>query len=129
MKKRITPAHYEKGFNTNKDELAQWLEERASEMRKHPTEAELTFGDVLRRNRIQYKFQAPIIVKQKYGQEIGWTGYIADYLVGNVVYEIDGGYHRTHNQQLLDKIRDMDMRRAGYRVIRLTNKQVKNYKL
>ena len=126
---KITPINLERGFQKDREKLEQWLNEKAEENRKHPTEAELTFGDVLRRNHIDYVFQKPVIVKQKYGNVVGYSGYIVDYVVGRVAYEIDGGYHREHNQMLLDKIKTADLRKAGYKVIRLTNHQVKAYKL
>jgi len=52
--------------------------------------------------------------------------YIADFvcLKCNLVVEVDGGYHDTSSQQLLDAERTAYLQRKGFRVIRFSNSQV-----
>ena len=52
--------------------------------------------------------------------------YIADFvsLKNLLVIEVDGDYHSTPEQQLLDMERTMFLQRKGFRVIRFTNQEI-----
>ena len=54
--------------------------------------------------------------------------YIADFvsLKNRLIIEVDGEYHLSHEQQLLDAERTKYFEQKGYRVIRFTNAQVLN---
>ncbi len=41
-----------------------------------------------------------------------------------IVVEIDGGYHQTQEQQVLDDLRTEWLESKGYKVVRFTNEQV-----
>ena len=41
-----------------------------------------------------------------------------------IVVEIDGGYHQTQKQQVLDDLRTEWLESKGYKVVRFTNEQV-----
>ena len=94
--------------------------EYAKEMRKNPTEAEYKFSKLLQKHGLKYKQQKPII----YSKEIK---YIADFLVGNTVIEIDGDYHLSKKQTELDNIRTNRLNELGYKVIRVLNNDVDSF--
>lgn len=52
--------------------------------------------------------------------------YILDFLFrkSRVIVEIDGGYHNSQEQQMLDAMRTEWLEKMGFHVIRFTNEQV-----
>ncbi|MFV8464668.1 endonuclease domain-containing protein [Flavobacterium sp. LB1P62] len=86
-------------------------------LRENSTEAEEKLWLAVRNNQIEgYKFrrQHPLSI------------YIADFYCHplKLVIEIDGGYHLTEEQQLLDVKRTNDIEFQGLKVIRFTNEEV-----
>jgi very-short-patch-repair endonuclease len=89
----------------------------AKRLRENSTEAEEKLWLAVRNNQIEgYKFrrQHPLSI------------YIADFYCHalKLVIEIDGGYHLTEEQQLLDEKRTNDIEFQGLKVIRFTNEEV-----
>jgi very-short-patch-repair endonuclease len=89
----------------------------ASKLRENLTEAEGFLWLALKDNQVDgYKFrrQHPISI------------YIADFYCHKLklVIEIDGGYHLSEEQQLLDKERTVALEFNGLKVIRFSNEEV-----
>lgn len=103
----------------------------ASKMK--PTEAELCFGDMLRREKVTYQYQVPVACafscgKKKKGKprKKMYLGWIIDYVIDdNVAIEIDGGYHNKYEQKQKDALKDRMLRESGYTVIRISNEEAK----
>ncbi|PZX92584.1 hypothetical protein DOS84_15245 [Flavobacterium aquariorum] len=86
-------------------------------LRENATEAEEFLWLALRENQLDgYKFrrQHPLSI------------YIADFYCHKLklVIEIDGGYHKTKEQIILDKERTDTIELQGLKVIRFTNEEV-----
>ena len=91
----------------------------ARELRKNQTPSELALWKALR----VYKTGGS-----------GWRRqhiidrFIVDFvhLGGKLAVEVDGGYHFTKEQQVLDQDRDEALIALGWKVVRLTNEEVLN---
>ena len=92
-------------------------------MRENPTEAEDSFSKELDKNGISYKQQVVIDCKVK--------KYIADFVVGKTVIEVDGGAHHKPKAAQYDAVRTDRLESLGYSVLRIDNKDVikKSWKL
>lgn len=90
--------------------------ERAVWMRNNPTPGESSLIDILVREQIHFRFQQIVL------------GFIPDFLIlkKRLLLEVDGGIHEETEQAEYDAGRDEIFRRAGWRVIHLTNYQVLN---
>ncbi|HEY8688679.1 MAG TPA: DUF559 domain-containing protein [Chitinophagaceae bacterium] len=92
--------------------------ENAKRMRKEHTEAENILWQQLRNDQLGVKFrrQHPI------------DSYIVDFisLQQKLIIEIDGGYHETEDQKLLDDERTKILNDIGFNIIRFKNKEVTN---
>lgn len=92
------------------------LKHLAKENRKHMTEAESVLWNVLREKQLGVKFrrQHPI------------CDFIVDFLCLplNLIIEVDGGYHKNKEQQILDIEREDILKRTGYTILRYTNEEV-----
>jgi very-short-patch-repair endonuclease len=89
----------------------------ARKLRDNATEAEDILWSALRNKQLNgYKFrrQHPL------------SFYIADFYCHEfkLVVEVDGGYHQTKKQILLDNRRTADIEFQGLKVIRFTNEEV-----
>jgi very-short-patch-repair endonuclease len=89
----------------------------AKKLRDNATEAEEKLWLAVKNNQIEgFKFrrQHPL------------SFYIADFYCHalKLVIEIDGGYHLTEEQQLLDEERTKNIEFQGLKVIRFTNEEV-----
>jgi very-short-patch-repair endonuclease len=89
----------------------------AKKLRENPTEAEEFLWLALRNNQLngcKFRRQHPISI------------YIADFYCHKLklVIEIDGGYHVSEEQQVLDKERTATIEFQGLKVIRFTNEEV-----
>ena len=89
----------------------------AKKFRANSTEAEVKLWIAVKDNHIEgYKFrrQHPLSI------------YIADFYCHalKLVIEIDGGYHLTEEQKLLDAKRTNDIELQGLKVIRFTNEEI-----
>ncbi len=92
------------------------LREKAKQMKKKPTEAELVMWELLRRRQLGVVFKRQYIIDE----------YIVDFvcLEKNLIVEIDGAYHSMGEQQELDKKRENRLVALGYRILRFTNSEV-----
>lgn len=82
------------------------------------TPSELKFRRILELENISHSFQHVYVYS--------WKHYILDFLVGDIVFEIDGGYHNTEEQKLKDKERDYRLSVGGLKVVRIQNKQAED---
>lgn len=92
------------------------LKEHAKENRSNQTEAESTFWQLAKNNRLGEKCRRQYIIGQ----------YIVDFFFRKslLIVEIDGGYHFTEDQQKEDAIRQDWLEYMGYKVLRFTNDEV-----
>lgn len=91
---------------------------RAKEMRAHPTPSEARLWSLLKnRQIIGAKFRNQVVVP---------GGYIADFLCPShwLIVEVDGAYHDTDRQRVLDAVRDSHLAEAGYKVLRFKNEDL-----
>lgn len=95
----------------------------ARKMRENPTKAEDSFSQELDKNGINYRQQVVIDCKVK--------KYIADFVVGKTVIEVDGGTHHKPKAVKYDAVRTDRLESLGYSVLRIDNKDVikKSWKL
>lgn len=91
------------------------LQSRAYKMFKNPTKAELIFSNRLRKAKIKFKQQYVI------------GHYIADFVIGNVVIELDGSSH--NGREVYDAKRDSFIRKKGFKVVRINNWQAETFNL
>lgn len=94
---------------------------RRCELLEKSTSAEKTASAILSKMNIPHVKQYPI-----------WTGrkkYYADIYIPmfKLVLEIDGRYHFTDEQNRLDNNRSAGIRRLGYHICRLSNKDARNH--
>lgn len=82
----------------------------AEEMRNCPTDAEKAFMDRLIEARIIFRFQVVI------------GCYIADFVIGKTVVEVDGSSHNKRKEY--DRKRTDFLKSMGYNVIRVKNRNV-----
>jgi leucyl-tRNA synthetase len=105
-------------YLTGKQEIAVDLLQKAKANRKNYTETEDIIWQELRNRKLESKFrrQHPI------------DKFITDFvcLEHKLIVEIDGEYHNSNEQQELDNARTVVLRLNGFKVIRFTNKEVKN---
>jgi very-short-patch-repair endonuclease len=52
---------------------------------------------------------------------------VADFVIGNIVIEVDGSSHNSKKQK--DALRDSNMRKSGYQVIRLETDELTDWEL
>lgn len=95
-----------------KREKLQW----AREMRLNPTAGEAELWERLRMGRLGFKFRRQALVR----------GYIVDFWCPKVklVVEVDGGYHRSPQQQEWDAKRDQVLRDLGILTLRVQDEDV-----
>lgn len=92
------------------------LKAYARENRKNATLAEQVLWEQLRNDSVGVKFFRQHIVGQ----------YIVDFVSreGGLIIEVDGGYHSEPRQMEDDLLRELDLERMGFHVIRFTNEEV-----
>jgi very-short-patch-repair endonuclease len=95
------------------------------ELRERATAAELKFMHITQLKGLHLKFQYKINIMCKNGRRIK-RFYFADFCdsLHKLIFEIDGEYHDTHQQQKKDLQRTKDLCREGYKVFRITNAEV-----
>ena len=105
-------------YTTNKLDWS-LLHDHAKAMRSVPTEAESILWNLLRANKTGYKFRRQHPVEK----------FIPDFvcLEKKLIIEVDGDYHLTEEQVVLDKIRTQILEEQGYRVVRFSNNDVKSF--
>jgi len=96
------------------------LKERAREIRKNPTSAEIIMWDLLLYDTIINKFR---FLRQKPIDQ-----YIVDFFCSKIklAIEIDGSVHDNVDTQEYDKARTETLKKYGIKVIRFTNDMVMN---
>jgi len=92
------------------------LREYARKNRRNATLAELYLWEYLRDNAIGVDFLRQHIIGD----------YIVDFVSrhGGLVIEVDGGYHSEPQQQEDDAVREYNLQRMGYHVMRFANEEV-----
>ena len=92
------------------------LKQYSIEQRNCPTEAEKAMWELLRGKNLHVKFRRQHII----------CDFIVDFvcLENNLVIEIDGGYHLSHEQKEADQLRTSMLRDMGFVELRFTNNQV-----
>lgn len=105
-------------FKSSSHDIYSLLKENARKNRKRMTEAETVMWERLRQMPRPYSFRRQHIIGD----------YIVDFvcLSKKLVVEVDGEYHYTEEQMILDNIRTDFLNRMGYNVIRFANEQVIN---
>lgn len=93
------------------------------------TNAELKFQHIASLKGLKLKPQYKINIYNKSKTRIE-KFYFADFcdIKNKLIFEIDGDYHFTEEQQQRDLKRTKDLVKAGYKVFRLTNEDVFNGK-
>ena len=93
------------------------------------TSAELKFQHIANLKGLKLKPQYKINIYNKSKTRIE-RFYFADFcdIKNKLIFEIDGDYHFTEEQQQRDLKRTKDLVKAGYKVFRLTNEDVFNGK-
>ena len=113
-------------ISENKDIYA-LADEYAKERKEKATKEELKVWDWIKEIGLpNIYFQQPVFITDKNNKPCKF--YIADFLdVENKIdIEVDGGYHKTEEQQLKDKEREEDFKKMGYSTMRITNDEVNN---
>ena len=85
------------------------------ELIKDATNSELFLKGILEERCVPFKFQEVVV----YGNNSKF--YILDFLIRNVVVELDGNHHLKGKQLDWDLARDKHLRSIGYKVIRIRN--------
>ncbi|WP_042005482.1 DUF559 domain-containing protein, partial [Capnocytophaga canis] len=95
---------------------AHLLAEKAKDLRNNMTQAETILWEKLKSKKLDAKFRRQHVIGD----------YIVDFvcLAKRLIIEVDGGYHNTENQQVLDKERTEILNELGFEVIRFTNEEV-----
>ena len=115
--KKLKIKQHNEGMNGAAQDFVNKLKEKA-------TPAELKFMEVAKYRKIRLEFQHRIDVVNKEGKIKQF--FIADFcdVANKIVFEIDGDYHGTPEQQRKDWYRTKTLNRLGYRVYRITNEEV-----
>lgn len=96
--------------------------ERESWLRAHATPAELALQSLLALD--------PRLAAPRYRFQAHCCGYYADFLFpapgDKLVVELDGAVHRTARAKVADAARTRELGRAGFRVLRFWNGQVRS---
>ena len=103
-------------YETTDASTYQLLLDKAREMRQNPTEAESILWKYLSGNKMgtHFRRQHPVF------------GYIPDFICisHRLIIEVDGGYHFEGEQPEKDEERTLQLKQAGYVVLRFTNEEV-----
>ena len=104
------------GYKTASPDRYGLLKVFARENRKNATIAEGVLWEFLRKNTLGVKFLRQHIIGD----------YIVDFVSREkgLVIEVDGGYHSESRQQAVDELREQNLEKMGYHVIRFTNEDV-----
>ncbi|MBQ9672114.1 MAG: DUF559 domain-containing protein [Prevotella sp.] len=106
------------GYRTASPDRYGLLKAFARENRKNATLAENMLWEILRKGIAGEKFLRQHIIGD----------YIVDFVSrhGGVIIEVDGGYHSEPRQQEDDALREQDLERMGFHILRFTNEEVLN---
>jgi len=92
------------------------LHDHSKRMRQTPTEAESILWGMLRGKKLGYKF------RQQHPIDLFIPDFVC--LEKKLIVEIDGAYHFTEEQTLLDNERTRILEVLGYKIIRFKNEEV-----
>lgn len=112
--------------NDGMNSAAKGLQDKAN---LSETEAENRFYQIATAKHLKLERQYKInIVRKKDGYIKRF--YFADFcdVKNKLIFEVDGGYHFTQEQQVKDFKRTKDLQRMGYRVFRISNYQIQQGK-
>lgn len=103
-------------FRTSSPDYYAYLKENSKRMRGNQTMGESALWQNLRGKQLGVKFRRQHAIGD----------YIADFvcLTSKLIIEVDGEYHNTPQQQLLDKQRTDFFLRMGYKELRFTNDEI-----
>ncbi|WP_405377045.1 histidinol dehydrogenase [Nonlabens sp. Asnod3-A02] len=103
-------------YETARKSIYSTLKERASQMRKNPTETEALVWEELRNKKLDIKFRRQHIIDK----------YIVDFasVEKRLIVEIDGDIHLNQIEE--DRLRQDFLESQGFKVIRFTNDNVLN---
>ncbi|ATA89239.1 leucine--tRNA ligase [Capnocytophaga stomatis] len=106
---------FKQGYMTGGNN-AHLLAEKAKDLRNNMTQAETILWEELKSKKLDAKFRRQHVIGD----------YIVDFvcLAKRLIVEVDGGYHNSENQQVLDKERTEILNELGFEVIRFTNEEV-----
>ena len=106
------------GYKTAAPDRYGILKAYARENRRNATLAENVLWNELRNNNMGVEFLRQHIIGD----------YIVDFVSREegLVIEVDGGYHSEPRQQEDDKVREDELEKMGYHIIRFTNEEVLN---
>ena len=106
------------GYKTAAPDRYGILKAYARENRRNATLAENVLWNELRNNNMGVEFLRQHIIGD----------YIVDFVSREegLVIEVDGGYHSEPRQQEDDKVREEELEKMGYHIIRFTNEEVLN---
>ena len=92
------------------------LKEYAKEQRSKPTEAELALWKLLKGKSLGVSVKRQYVI----------LDFIADFYIPEqqLIIEVDGGYHNSLEQTILDESREKRLRNVGYNILRFTNEEV-----
>ena len=105
-----------RGYETANCAAYDLLRQFSQENRKNPTEAESILWSALRASQCGVRFRRQHIIGD----------YIADFvcLSRKLIIEVDGAYHNRAAQMISDEQRTEDLKRLGFRVLRLQNEEI-----
>lgn len=112
--------------NEGMDSAAKGLQDKAN---LTETEAENRFYKIATSKHIKLERQYKINIVRKKDNYIE-RFYFADFCdtKNKIVFEVDGGYHFTPEQQSKDLKRTRDLQRMGYKVFRINNYEIQQGK-
>jgi very-short-patch-repair endonuclease len=104
------------GYKTASSDRYELLKSYARKNRKNTTTAEDVLWEYLRKKQLEVKFLRQHII----------GNYIVDFVSRKkgLIIEVDGGYHSEPRQQENDQLREQDLERMGYHIIRFTNEEI-----
>lgn len=108
--------------NDGMNSAAKGLQDKAN---LSETEAENKFYQIATAKHLKLERQYKInIIRKKDGYIERF--YFADFcdVKNKLIFEVDGGYHFTQEQQVKDFKRTKDLQRMGYKVFRISNYQI-----
>ncbi|MBI2969085.1 MAG: CoA transferase [Bacteroidetes bacterium] len=102
------------GYHTTDSQMWNLLQEKALEMRKNPTTAEMALWQTLRRNATKFYFRRQHIIDR----------FIVDFvcLKKGLVVEVDGDIHDYKKEE--DELRTQILNERGLKVVRFRNEKV-----
>ncbi|MHB8871666.1 MAG: endonuclease domain-containing protein [Candidatus Doudnabacteria bacterium] len=103
------------------EKRTEYSEKFKIELRENATKAELLFKSNLDLYEIEYVFQKEIITRKSF--------IVADFYIPelNLMVELDGGYHYNKEQREKDRVKDIEYRSRGFKVLRMQNERVSTF--